>query len=237
MDHRMQHVVLVSLCKKPPCVYWIHLLITYTLAMSSIMHSFCSASWNTESFCINWLSNTAAQICQLEIASLLHTCVYISTVQPCSLADGGEEKCLRMCLIAMKFHACQIPPCNVCALVTSTLWFHCCLQWLLMCPTLSEHPTTHGLQCLGCEAMTFKSQQRAFVRYVYEVMDVFLWLSIGFGISKSGGQLHCRTAKREAACLVGIVAQHTRHKQAAQNVISVVSHVSHCTHPQNFWTS
>ena len=38
----------------------------------------------------------------------------------------------------------------------------------------------------------------------------------------------------EAACLVGIAAQHTQHKQAAQNAISVVSHVSHCTHPLNF---
>ena len=41
----------------------------------------------------------------------------------------------------------------------------------------------------------------------------------------------------EAACLVGIVAQHTWHKQAAQNAISVVSHVSHCAHPHSFSTS
>ena len=42
---------------------------------------------------------------------------------------------------------------------------------------------TYGLQHLGCEVMTFKTQQRGSVRYVYKGKDVFLWLLAGFGKS------------------------------------------------------
>jgi len=41
--------------------------------------------------------------------------------------------------------------------------------------------------------------------------------------------------KREAACLVGITAQHTWYKHAAQDAISTVRHVRHCTHPQKIF--
>ena len=44
-----------------------------------------------------------------------------------------------------------------------------------------EHSITHGLQHLGYEAMTFKPQQIASVRCVYEGKDVSLQLAIGFG--------------------------------------------------------
>jgi len=37
-----------------------------------------------------------------------------------------------------------------------------------------EHSITYALQCLGCQAMTLKPQQRASVKYIYEVKEVFL---------------------------------------------------------------
>jgi len=38
--------------------------------------------------------------------------------------------------------------------------------------SLFKHLITGGLQCLGCKVMTYKSEQRASVRYVYEGKDV-----------------------------------------------------------------
>ena len=43
--------------------------------------------------------------------------------------------------------------------------------------SLSEHSASNALDAV----MTFKPQQRASVRYVYEGKDVFLWLPTGFG--------------------------------------------------------
>ena len=98
-----------------------------------------------------------------------------------SFPGGGKRESLIStacaCVqFAMKFHGSWMLLRNVCIMMMSTLWFHCCLQGY-SCLSIPL------LQHLGCEAMTFKPHQRASVRYEYEGKDIFLGLTTGFGES------------------------------------------------------
>ncbi len=44
-----------------------------------------------------------------------------------------------------------------------------------------DRSISYALQCLGCATVTLKLEQRATAKSIYEGMDLFLRLPIGFG--------------------------------------------------------
>jgi len=91
---------------------------------------------------------------------------------------SGEESLISTLAHAVNRHEIPwltIPLFNIC------LWWRWRHDFIVVCNGYSCVTLwAFVLQCLGCKAMTFKPQQRASVRYVYEGKDIFLWAAHWF---------------------------------------------------------